>query len=323
MLLEVKNLTKTFPGHVSGLFSRSRDLHAVDDISFSLEEGKTLGLVGESGSGKTTTGRLILRLIEPTNGSITFRGVPITNLTKREMFAMRREMQIIFQDPHASLDPVMTVGSLISEPLAIHENGSKADQRHLAAELLGKVGLSADYLDHYPHEFSGGQRQRICIARAIALKPGFIVCDEAVSSLDVSLRSQIIDLLNELQGYYGISYLFITHDLTIAQQISDNIAVMYNGKIVEMAKTHDFYANPQHPYSISLLDAIPATDPAKRKISHINPLADIKGKILHDDPNGCSFRNRCRVSMDICGRKAPALTDTGDNHLVSCHRAIH
>ncbi|MGR3178598.1 MAG: ABC transporter ATP-binding protein [Candidatus Anammoxibacter sp.] len=319
MLLEVKNLKKIYPNKRNTFLKQTGYTHAVNGVSFSLDKGKTLGLVGESGSGKTTTGKLVLRLIEATEGEVYFNGIPIMGLSKKEMIAKRKDMQIIFQDPYGSMNPKMTIANIIGEPFEIHKNMSKKERRNASAELLNRVGLSDRYLDHYPHEFSGGQKQRICIARAIALKPQFIVCDEAVSSLDVSTRAQIIELLIELQTSFGISYLFITHDLNTAKHICDHIAVMFNGKIVEKAKAKNLFDNPSHPYSKSLLAAIPVPDPfikRERNCTTFDNIADNP-----EDKKGCSFYNRCTEAINICNKEAPELIEVANDHFVSCHKA--
>lgn len=318
MLLEVKGLKKVYPDRENVFSKPNGYIRAVDNVSFSLDKGKTLGLVGESGSGKTTTGKLILRLIEPTEGEVYFNGTPIMGLSKKEMFARRKDMQIIFQDPYGSLNPRMTIGSLIGEAFEIHKNLNKRELRNASSELLNMVGLSDRYLDHYPHEFSGGQRQRICVARAIALKPQLIVCDEAVSSLDVSIRAQIIDLLEELQERYEISYLFITHDLYTARHISNHVAVMFKGRIVEMAKAEDLFNNPLHPYSISLLAANPVPDPFLMRKRTCKIFDDLTDK--SETRKGCCFYSRCAETTEICENKSPELAEIGNDHFVGCHK---
>lgn len=317
MLLNVKNLKKYYKIKASKS-AKQQFIRAVDNVSFTIERSKTLGLVGESGSGKTTTGKLILRLIEPTSGKILFNDEEIMQMTKKEMQIKRNDMQIIFQDPYSSLNPKMTVGSIIGEAFEIHRNMNKIERREASLELLNKVGLSSNHLNHYPHEFSGGQRQRICIARAIALKPQFIVCDEAVSSLDVSIRSQIIELLEQLQQDYNIAYLFIAHDLSAVQRLSDHVAIMFKGKIVETAKTNEFYMNHLHPYTTSLFSAIPIPDPCVKRNRKFTVYEDIN---LEAEPEkGCDYQNRCEHVFERCKEIIPQLTEIGAEHFVSCHR---
>jgi oligopeptide transport system ATP-binding protein len=315
-LLEVKHLKKHFPIK-GGVFSKTIGyVYAVDDISFTLNTGETLGLVGESGCGKSTTGRTILRLIEPTAGEIHFEGRSITTLEKGDMRALRREMQIIFQDPYASLNPRMTVGSIIGEPLEIHKIAKGAEKEERVASLLEKVGLRAEDMRKYPHEFSGGQRQRIGIARALALNPKLIVCDEPVSALDVSIQAQVINLLDDLQKDLGLSYLFIAHNLNVVEHISDRVAVMYLGKIVELASDTELYSNPQHPYTEALLSAVPIPDPTVKK-KRIILEGDVPSPI--NPPSGCHFHTRCRYKEKICEEVEPEFKDIGGGHWVACH----
>jgi len=315
-LLEVKHLKKHFPIK-GGVFSKTIGyVYAVDDISFTLNRGETLGLVGESGCGKSTTGRTILRLIEPTAGDISFEGQSITTLDKGDMRALRREMQIIFQDPYASLNPRMTVGSIIGEPLEIHKIAKGAEKEERVASLLEKVGLRAEDMRKYPHEFSGGQRQRIGIARALALNPKLIVCDEPVSALDVSIQAQVINLLGDLQKELGLSYLFIAHNLNVVEHISDRVAVMYLGKIVELASDIDLYSNPQHPYTEALLSAVPIPDPTVKKMRIILE-GDVPSPI--NPPSGCHFHTRCPYKEKICEEVEPEFKDIGGGHWVACH----
>ena len=289
-LLGVKHLKKHFPIK-GGVFSKTIGyVYAVDDINFTLDKGETLGLVGESGCGKSTTGRTILRLIEPTDGMIAFEGQDITHLDKSAMRALRREMQIIFQDPYASLNPRMTVGSIIGEPLEIHKIAKGSEKEERVASLLQKVGLRAEDMRKYPHEFSGGQRQRIGIARALALNPKLIVCDEPVSALDVSIQAQVINLLEDLQAEFGLSYLFIAHNLNVVEHISNRVAVMYLGQIVELASDEELYKNPQHPYTEALLSAVPIPDPTVKK-KRIILEGDVPSPI--NPPKGCHFHTRC------------------------------
>ena len=315
-LLEVKNLKKHFPIK-GGVFSKTIGyVYAVDDINFTLEEGETLGLVGESGCGKSTTGRTILRLIEPTDGVIYFEGQDITHLDKSAMRALRREMQIIFQDPYASLNPRMTVGSIIGEPLEIHKIAKGSEKEERVASLLQKVGLRAEDMRKYPHEFSGGQRQRIGIARALALNPKLIVCDEPVSALDVSIQAQVINLLEDLQAEFGLSYLFIAHNLNVVEHISNRVAVMYLGQIVELASDEELYKNPQHPYTEALLSAVPIPDPTVKK-KRIILEGDVPSPI--NPPKGCHFHTRCMYKDKICEEAEPEFKDIGGGHWVACH----
>jgi peptide/nickel transport system ATP-binding protein len=315
-LLEVKHLKKHFPIK-GGVFSKTIGyVYAVDDINFTLEKGETLGLVGESGCGKSTTGRTILRLIEPTDGAIYFEGQDITNLDKNAMRALRREMQIIFQDPYASLNPRMTVGSIIGEPLEIHKIAKGAEKEERVASLLQKVGLRAEDMRKYPHEFSGGQRQRIGIARALALNPKLIVCDEPVSALDVSIQAQVINLLEDLQAEFGLSYLFIAHNLNVVEHISNRVAVMYLGQIVELASDEELYKNPQHPYTEALLSAVPIPDPTVKK-KRIILEGDVPSPI--NPPRGCHFHTRCMYKEKICEEVEPEFKHIGGGHWVACH----
>lgn len=316
LLLEVKHLKKHFPIK-GGVFSKTIGyVYAVDDVNFTLAKGETLGLVGESGCGKSTTGRTILRLIEPTAGAISFEGQDITTLDKSAMRALRREMQIIFQDPYASLNPRMTVGSIIGEPLEIHKIAKGSEKEERVASLLQKVGLRAEDMRKYPHEFSGGQRQRIGIARALALNPKLIVCDEPVSALDVSIQAQVINLLEDLQAEFGLSYLFIAHNLNVVEHISDRVAVMYLGQIVELASDEELYKNPQHPYTEALLSAVPIPDPTVKK-KRIILEGDVPSPI--NPPKGCHFHTRCMYKEKICEEVEPEFKDIGGGHWVACH----
>jgi len=315
-LLAVKHLEKHIPSK-GRVFSKTIGyVYAVDDITFTLEKGETLGLVGESGCGKSTTGRTILRLIEPTDGTIYFEGQDITNLDKGAMRALRREMQIIFQDPYASLNPRMAVGSIIGEPLEIHKIAKGSEKEERVASLLQKVGLRAEDMRKYPHEFSGGQRQRIGIARALALNPKLIVCDEPVSALDVSIQAQVINLLEDLQAEFGLSYLFIAHNLNVVEHISNRVAVMYLGQIVELASDQELYKNPQHPYTEALLSAVPIPDPTVKK-KRIILEGDVPSPI--NPPKGCHFHTRCMYKEKICEEVEPEFKDIGGGHWVACH----
>ncbi len=317
-LVEVRNLYKYFPIH-AGLFSRHvGDVRAVDGVDFHITKGETLGLVGESGSGKTTIGRLILRLLKETQGEIFFDGQEITKLSNAEVRKLRREIQIIFQDPFASLNPRMTVGDIVGEPLQIHgiARGKAANDR--VQELLRLVGLQPYHANRYPHEFSGGQRQRIGIARALAVDPKFIVCDEPVSALDVSIQAQVINLLEDLQSQLGLTYLFIAHDLSVVRHISTRVAVMYVGKIVELADRDALYENPLHPYTQALLSAIPIPDPGvEERRERIVLTGDIPSPVA--PPSGCRFHTRCPVAFERCKVEVPAFNDYGNGHFAACH----
>ena len=316
-LLEVKNLVKHFPIRQGIIFSKQVGaVKAVDGISFDVEKGETLGLVGESGCGKTTAGRCILRLIEPTSGEVRFDGKNVPSLPKDELRELRKEMQIIFQDPYGSLNPRMTVGDIVGEPLHIHNIAKGAAKEERVREILETVGLSAFHARRFPHEFSGGQRQRIGIARALAVNPRLIICDEPVSALDVSIQAQVINLLQDLQEEFGLTYLFIAHDLSVVKHISDRVAVMYLGKIVELTRKTELYKNPKHPYTQALLSAIPEADPTIKK-ERILLKGDVPSPI--NPPSGCRFHTRCPKAMDICRVEDPAFVDTGDGHFVACH----
>jgi len=315
-LLEIHNLKKYFPVK-KGVFSRLvGDVMAVDGVSFTLDHGETLGLVGESGCGKTTVGRSILRLIEPTSGEIIFNGQDLLRLTREELRKVRASFQIIFQDPFSSLDPRMSVGDIIAEPIRNHIACSRGEVRDRVSHLLDRVGLHPAQMRRYPHEFSGGQRQRIGIARALALNPLAIVCDEPVSALDVSIQAQVINLLVELQEEMNLSYLFIAHDLSIVEHISDRIAVMYLGSIVELATDEELYSHPLHPYTKALLSAVPIPDPDVRK-QRIILEGDVPSPL--NPPPGCAFHNRCAFRKKMCMEEKPSLKDVGGSHLVSCH----
>ncbi len=315
-LIEVRNLKKYFPIH-KGLFSRHvGDVKAVDDVSFDIYPQETLGVVGESGCGKTTAGRTLLRLLEPTAGTATFDGKDLFGLGKSQLRAMRRHMQIIFQDPYSSLNPRQTVGSIIGDALQLHGLASGDDRFERAKELLERVGLQASYINRYPHEFSGGQRQRIGIARAVALKPKFIVCDEAVSALDVSVQAQILNLLMDLQEEFHLSYMFIAHDLSVVRHISDRVAVMYLGRIVELSVCDDLYDAPLHPYTQALLSAIPHPVPGRRT-DRVILEGDVPNPIA--PPSGCHFHPRCPLAFDRCRTEAPRMLDARPGHKVRCH----
>ncbi|MHA1517287.1 MAG: ABC transporter ATP-binding protein [Alphaproteobacteria bacterium] len=315
-LLVVRRLKKYFPVR-RGLFRRVTGyIKAVDDISFEIKPKQTLGLVGESGCGKTTAGRTILRLEEPTDGDVLFHGRNLVDLSASELRGERRNMQIVFQDPYSSLNPRMTAGAIIGEPLTIHGVARGAEQREQVCELLERVGLQAEHMDRYPHEFSGGQRQRIGIARAVALNPRFIVCDEPVSALDVSIQAQVINLLEDLQDEFGLSYLFIAHDLSVVQHISDRVAVMYMGKIVEIGSKAEVFGNALHPYTLALLSAVPVPDP-KSKRERIVLEGGVPSAL--NPPSYCRFYERgCPRRMPICKQQEPLLLDVAPDHKVAC-----
>jgi oligopeptide transport system ATP-binding protein len=320
-LLVVKNLCKEFSAGGGMFGSRfGKKVSAVKDVSFSIAHGQTLGLVGESGSGKSTTGRCLIRLISPTSGTMMLDGKDIQSLKGSALKAFRREAQIVFQDPQASLNPRMTIGELVREPLIIHNIGTKAEQIATVKNLLETVGLNPEHINRYPHEFSGGQRQRIGIARALALNPKFIICDEPVSALDVSIQAQVLNLLKSLQDEFGLTYLFIAHDLGVVQHISDRVAVMYLGTIVEIGEVRSLYGAPHHPYSQSLLSAIPVPDPAEQKGRKRIILAGDPPSPL-DPPSGCRFRTRCPIAQDVCATTTPQLTEVGPDHYCACHFA--
>lgn len=316
-LVEIKNLVKYFPVR-GGLMQRIVAwVQAVDDVSFTIREGETLGLVGESGCGKTTVGRTMLRLVEPTSGSVNIDGVDVFSLKGTALKTMRRNMQIIFQDPYASLDPRMPVGESIAEGLKIHNIGTPRDRFDTVIEMLHKVGLEDYHSRRYPHEFSGGQRQRIGIARALALRPRFIVADEPVSALDVSIQSQVLNILKDLQNEFGLTYLFVAHNLSVVEHISDRVAVMYLGKMVEMAPRDDFFRNPLHPYTQALMSAIPIPDPTIRRERIILP-GDVPSPL--NPPTGCRFHPRCPVAMAHCKVEEPAFREVSPEHWVACWR---
>src|SRR5438876_183507 len=311
-LVDVRGLVKHFPVEGSDDVVR-----AVDGVSFEILRGETLGLVGESGCGKSTVGRCLLRLIEPTKGEVLFEGRKMLEMGKRELRELRREMQIVFQDPYASLNPRMKVRDIVGEPLVIHKVGTKRERRERVAALLRRVGLDPDFMDRFPHEFSGGQRQRIGVARTLALEPKLIVADEPVSALDVSVQAQVVNLLQDLQKEFGLTYLFISHGLAVVEHISTRVAVMYLGRIVEIADAKDLYLNPLHPYTQALLSAIPIPDPKEKRDRII-----LKGDVptSRNPPSGCRFRTRCPIAIDECARIDPQLREISPGHSVACIR---
>jgi len=317
-LLRVEGLTRYFPIR-RGLFSRTvGHVRAVDGVSFEIAKGEVLGLVGESGCGKTTTGRCILRLIEPTSGKVIFDGRDVTAMPRKELRSIRREMQIVFQDPYSSLNPRLTIGSMLGEALAIHRLAKGAAARARIAELLTQVGLSPDHARRYPHEFSGGQRQRIGVARALAVGPRLIVADEPVSALDVSIQAQIINLLRDLQRTLGLTYLFVAHDLAVVEHLSNRVAVMYLGRVVELAGSEALYRAPHHPYTAALLSAIPVPDPSRRRRRIV-----LKGDVPSpaNPPSGCPFHPRCFMAREVCAREVPLLREVSPGRWAACHFA--
>jgi oligopeptide transport system ATP-binding protein len=321
-LLEVRHVKKYFPIRKGVLQRAVAQVHAVDGVSFTVREGETLGLVGESGCGKSTLGRTIVRLLEPTDGEVIFQGQHIEHFGTRKLRPLRREMQMVFQDPYASLNPRKRVGTIVSDPMRIHNLGSRAEQKRRVGEILETVGLSPEHYNRFPHEFSGGQRQRIGIARALALRPKLIVADEPVSALDVSIQSQMLNLLDDLQNELQLTYVFIAHDLGVVRHVSDRIAVMYLGKIVELSPAEELYTKPIMPYSEALLSAVPIPDPdlaAKRE--RIVLEGDVPSPI--NPPSGCRFHPRCRYATDVCKQLEPPLVDYGNGHLAACHHPLN
>jgi oligopeptide/dipeptide ABC transporter ATP-binding protein len=321
-LIEVRHVKKYFPIRKGLLQREVARVHAVDDVSFAVREGETLGLVGESGCGKSTLGRTIVRLLEPTDGQILFQGRPIEKLGARRLRPLRREMQMVFQDPYASLNPRKRIGQIIGDPLKIHGIGDKRERKAQVEQLLETVGLSPEHYNRFPHEFSGGQRQRIGIARALALRPKLVVADEPVSALDVSIQSQMLNLLEDLQNEFKLTYLFIAHDLGVVRHVSDRIAVMYLGKLVELSPAEELYRRPIMPYTEALLSAVPIPDPdlaAKRE--RIVLEGDVPSPI--NPPSGCRFHPRCRYATQVCREVEPPLADYGNGHLAACHHPLN
>jgi oligopeptide transport system ATP-binding protein len=317
-LLRVDNLVKHFPIYQGVIRRQVGAVHAVDGVSFDIYKGETLGLVGESGCGKSTTGRTILRLYKPTDGHVYYDGTDLASLSEREMRQMRRKLQIIFQDPYASLNPRMTVADIVGEPLVVHKVASGKEVQERVQELLKLVGLNPAFADRYPHEFSGGQRQRIGVARALALQPDLIICDEPVSALDVSIQAQVINLLEDLQEQFGLTYLFIAHDLSVVRHISDRVAVMYLGVIMEMAERNELYDHPLHPYSQALLSAVPIPDPvAEERRQRVILEGDVPSPV--NPPSGCRFRTRCPIAEAICTEQKPEWREVKPGHFVACH----
>ena len=316
-LVEIRGLKMWFPIMRGILQKHVADVKAVDGLNFDVFQGETLGLVGESGCGKSTTGRAILQLYKPTAGAVLFEGADLVKLQGEDLRKMRRRMQMIFQDPYASLNPRMTVGSIVAEPLEVHNIGTKAERVERVRELLKVVGLNPYFINRYPHEFSGGQRQRIGVARALAVNPAFIVCDEPISALDVSIQAQVINLLEDLQEQFGLTYLFIAHDLSVVRHISDRIAVMYLGKIMELSDREELYLNPMHPYTQALLSAVPIPDPViEEKRQRIILEGDVPSPV--NPPKGCNFSTRCPKALDMCKEQEPEFRDYGGGHWAAC-----
>ncbi|HLM36795.1 MAG TPA: dipeptide ABC transporter ATP-binding protein [Gaiellaceae bacterium] len=321
-LVEIKHLKKYFPIRKGVLSREVARVHAVDDVTVSVAKGETLGLVGESGCGKSTLGRCIVRLLDPTDGDVVFDGRSIGKLRARALRPLRRQMQMIFQDPYASLNPRKRVGTIIGDPMRIHGIGDRKERKEAVEELLQKVGLSPEHYNRFPHEFSGGQRQRIGVARALALRPRLIVADEPVSALDVSIQAQMVNLLEELQDEFHLTYVFIAHDLGVVRHVSDRIAVMYLGKLVELSPAEELYTRPIMPYTEALLSAVPVPDPdLAEKRERIVLVGDVPSPI--DPPSGCRFHPRCRYATDVCSQIEPPLVDYGNGHLAACHHPLN
>jgi len=318
-LVVVENLVKHFPVKIGAFGGQSAVVHAIDGVSFEIYRGETLGLVGESGCGKSTTGFALLQLHKATSGSVKFDGIDLSRLPANELRAMRKRAQIVFQDPYSTLNPRMTIGEALAEPMRVHKICPEKDIHHRVAQLIRDVGLNPNVANRYPHEFSGGQRQRICIARALASNPEFIVCDEPISALDVSIQAQIINLLMDIQEKYNLTYLFIAHDLAVVRHISDRVAVMYLGKIMEIASKDELFGRPLHPYTKALLSAVPEADPdLERTRKRIILQGDVSNAI--DPPAGCRFHPRCAYATEICSQSIPELRDQGGGHRVACLR---
>ena len=316
ILLDVRNLKKYFTKDVGIVTKKLQNVKAVDGISFYIKKGETLGLVGESGCGKSTAGRTIMRLYDPTAGEIIYNGTDVANLSQKDFMPYRKKIQMIFQDPYASLDPRMTVADIIGEPLDIHNLASGKERQERIFELLEKVGLGKNHANRYPHEFSGGQRQRIGIARALSVMPEFIICDEPISALDVSIQAQIVNMLEDLQHEIGLTYLFIAHDLSMVRHISNRVGVMYLGNLMEVTSSNELYNNPLHPYTVALLSSIPVPNPRITK-KNIILEGDVPSPL--NPPSGCKFRTRCKYAKDVCSEEAPTLRDLGGEHFVACH----
>lgn len=317
-LIEVNNLKKYFPVKNSSFFGKTKYLKAVDDVGFYIKEGETFGLVGESGCGKSTTGRSIIRLFNVTGGEILYKGKDIAKLNEKELKPYRRKMQVIFQDPYASLNPTLTVEDLIAEPLDVYNIGNKKERKERVLALLGKVGLGKEHMDRYPHEFSGGQRQRIGIARALSISPEFILCDEPISALDVSIQAQVVNMLEDLQKEMGLTYLFIAHDLSMVRHISHHIGVMYLGKLIEVGSSNEVYEHPAHPYTQALLSSVLDPDPKKAMEKPIKILeGDVPSPL--NPPQGCNFVTRCKYAIKKCHEMEPILQEIDPGHTVSCH----
>lgn len=320
ILVHVDHLVKHFPVKVGAFGEKSAIVHAIDDISFDIYKGETVGLVGESGCGKSTTGFTLLQLYRPTSGQVLYKGKDLTKLKEKELRPIRKNVQIVFQDPYSTLNPRMTIGEALSEPIKVHELLPAKEIPSKVAQLILDVGLNPNAANRYPHEFSGGQRQRICIARALATNPDFIVCDEPISALDVSIQAQVINLLMDIQEKYYLTYLFIAHDLAVVRHISDRVIVMYLGKIMEIAPKEKLFYNPVHPYTTALLSAVPEPDPDKeRQRKRIILKGDVANAI--DPPSGCRFHTRCRFALERCEKEEPMLMEINEEHYVACHRA--
>lgn len=316
ILLDVKNLKKYFIKDVGIVTKKLQNVKAVDGISFYIKKGETLGLVGESGCGKSTAGRTIMRLYDPTAGEIIYNGIDVAKLSQKDFMSYRKKIQMIFQDPYASLDPRMTVADIIGEPMDIHNLASGKERQERIFELLEKVGLGKNHANRYLHEFSGGQRQRIGIARALSVMPEFIICDEPISALDVSIQAQIVNMLEDLQNEIGLTYLFIAHDLSMVRHISNRVGVMYLGNLMEVTSSNELYNNPLHPYTVALLSSIPVPNPRITK-KNIILEGDVPSPL--NPPSGCKFRTRCKYAKDICSEEEPTLRDLGGEHFVACH----